>query len=89
MTKEQWRIRVSGYGTFDFHGTETEAEDMRRHKSRWERGVGHKWRVANQTEVDKLTAQICSIWDAGSGVPAKLMKALAKAKFEESLSGRC
>jgi hypothetical protein len=86
MKREKWRIRVAGYGTLDFEGTETEAEDMRRHKARWEGGIAHKWRTENPTEVDKLTAQICSIFDEGKGVPARLMNKLKRAKFNESLA---
>lgn len=44
--KEKWKIDVTGYGTFDFDGTEQEAEEMRRHKAEWEGGVGRKWRAA-------------------------------------------
>ena len=30
MPDEDWLIRVTGYGTFDFEGTEPEAEQARR-----------------------------------------------------------
>jgi hypothetical protein len=50
--KEKWKIRVSGYGTFDFEGTEDEAEEMRAHKARWEQGFAMKWRTENQTPKD-------------------------------------
>jgi len=47
MNKEdpikKWKIRIVGYGVFDFEGTEAEAEEIRRDKSRYERGVGTKW----------------------------------------------
>lgn len=80
---ERWNIRVAGYGTFELLGTETEAEEMRRHKSRWEGGVGHKYRLENQTEVDRLTQTMCAKWDSGEGVSPTLMKeyraALSKA----------
>lgn len=39
-----WKIRVSGYGTFDFEGTEAEAEQKRRDKCQWEHATGLKWR---------------------------------------------
>lgn len=84
--KEKWRIRVNGYGTFDFEGTEAEAEEMRRHKSHWEGGFGYKWRVENQTRVDALTAEMCALFDAGKGVSAQLLKTLHKAKTDAALS---
>ena len=42
LANETWVITVAGYGSFDFHGTEREAEEMRRHKSRWEGAVATK-----------------------------------------------
>lgn len=42
-----WMIRISGYGTFEFEGTEQEAEEMRANKARWEQGAGIKWRKNN------------------------------------------
>lgn len=68
-----WKIRVAGYGTFDFHGTEAEAEEMRCHKARWEQGVAHKWRADLARQSDRLTAEIAALWDAGKGAPIKLM----------------
>lgn len=76
--KEHWRIRVAGYGTFDFHGTEAEAEDARRHKAVWEQGIAHKWRVENQTEIDRITAEMAGLWDIGKGVPASLLRRLKR-----------
>ncbi len=86
MKKEKWRIRVAGYGTFDFEGTEAEAEDMRRHKAQWERGIAHKWRTENPTEVDKIVAQMCALWDEGKGVPQRLMNKLNRARSMEGLT---
>jgi len=31
-----WIITVGGYGSFEFEGTEQEAEEMRQHKASWE-----------------------------------------------------
>lgn len=45
-----WAIRVSGYGSFLFSGTEAEAEEMRVHKARWEQGVARK-RKATPSEI--------------------------------------
>ena len=42
MKSKWWLITVGGYGSFAFYGTETEAEEMRQHKARWEGGVGRK-----------------------------------------------
>lgn len=42
-TGSLWVITVGGgYGTFFFRGTESEAEEMRRHKARWEGAVARK-----------------------------------------------
>lgn len=71
---EKWKIWVSGYGDFDFEGTEAEAEEMRSHKARWEHGKGMKWRADNQKPSDKLTAEIVALWDADEGVPQSLLK---------------
>lgn len=78
--KTDWKIRISGYGTFDFHGTEAEAEEMRRHKAEWERGSGIKWRADLATEYDRLTAECGALWDAGEGVPVWLLRNRAKAE---------
>lgn len=41
--KKLWRITVGGgYGSFEFEGTEEEAEEMRIHKARWEGAVARK-----------------------------------------------
>jgi len=40
-----WIISVGGgYGDFEFIGTERQAEEMRRHKARWEHAVATKQR---------------------------------------------
>ena len=46
----KWVISVAGYGAFLYEGSETEAEEMRVHKARWERGVGIK-RLATDDEA--------------------------------------
>lgn len=43
---EWWLIRVTGYGEFAQFSTEAEAEEMRRHKARWEGGTGTKERIS-------------------------------------------
>jgi hypothetical protein len=42
VSRQWWVITVAGYGDFAFYGTEDESEEMRRHKARWEGGVGRK-----------------------------------------------
>lgn len=80
---EKWKIWVNGYGTFNFEGTEREAEEMRAHKARWEDGQGRKWRVENQKESDRLTERLVDLWDSGKGAPQSLLTQLRKAKQAE------
>lgn len=48
---DKWVILIgAGYGAFLFDGNEVEAEEMRVHKARWERGIGKK-RPAVETEI--------------------------------------
>lgn len=43
-----WKIRIgNGYGTFDFRGTEAEAEEMRVSKANWWQARGVKWMAAD------------------------------------------
>lgn len=80
-----WMIRVSGYGTFKFKGTEQAAETMRSHKANWERGSSMKWRVgAWAEESDKLASQVAALFDAGEGAPGDLMQKMFQAKKRES-----
>ena len=65
-------IRVSGYGTFEFEGTEIEAEEMRLHKQQWEKGKALKWRKSLTTKLDKVTSDIADHADSGFGIPAEL-----------------
>ncbi len=53
-----WVIRVHGYGSFIFEGTEYGAEEMRRHKATWEHGVGLK-RLATEEEIKTKEADDC------------------------------
>lgn len=79
-----WMIRINGYGTFEFEGSEQEAEDMRSHKARWERGVGIKWRKDLSRESDRLSSEIAEIWDTGKGVPEKLFRRLREVRVSEA-----
>jgi hypothetical protein len=81
--KEKWNIWVNGYGRFEFEGAEAQAEDRRIAKGQHEGGVSRKWRVNNQRESDKLTAQIVDFWESGQGVPQSLLARLRKAKETE------
>jgi hypothetical protein len=40
--KPSWVIQLPHYGAFVFEGTESEAEEMRVHKARWEHEPAHK-----------------------------------------------
>lgn len=87
MSAEQsdtWMIRVSGYGTFEFVGTEAEAEEMRAHKARWEHASGQKWRITNPTEADKVRAEMAALWEAGQGVPVSVQKRLRAALAKDA-----
>lgn len=55
---EHWVINIVGYGAFLFFGNEAEAEEMRAHKARWERGIGKK-RRATDDEVATGKADSC------------------------------
>jgi hypothetical protein len=79
-----WLIRIAGYGTFEFTGTEAEAEGMRAHKANWERGMGMKWRKDLLRESDKLTAVIANLFDQNMGVPGELVTRRAKALKAEA-----
>lgn len=80
----RWKIRVHGYGTFDFEGTEAEAEEMRKHKASWERGASMKWRANLAYESDKISAEIASLFDRGKGVPYRLFSKLKRAAATET-----
>lgn len=54
-----WVILVGGgYGAFLFEGTEAEAEEMRKHKARWEGVVALK-RLADAGEIESKEASQC------------------------------
>ena len=49
--KQKWIITVGGgYGSFEFAGTEKEAEEMRAHKANWEQAVATKKLAAVQND---------------------------------------
>lgn len=79
--KDIWMIRVAGYGTFEFEGTEQEAEEMRRHKGQWERGFAIKWRKDCPELVDKLTELKAWFFDRG-GCPSWVFTKIRSAKKE-------
>lgn len=49
VSRQWWVIAIGGYGEFGYYGSEDEAEEMRAHKARWERGTGRK-RPADPTD---------------------------------------
>lgn len=75
-----WKIRVQGYGTFDFCGTEQDADVRRIAKARWEKGNSMMWRADESREVDKFASQIARLFDAGKGAPYSLVKKYRKEK---------
>lgn len=82
-----WRIRIAGYGTFDFEGTEEQAEEMRAHKANWERGAGMKWRIGVWAKPsDLLLQKQANLFDLGKGCPGELIEQICKAKKLEKES---
>lgn len=77
--KEKWQIFVAGYGQFSFEGTEVEAEDMRAHKARWERGIGRKWRD-DGSDLAKMEQQVASAFANGEGVPQSMLAKIRQLK---------
>ena len=59
----KWKIRITRYGTFDFTGSEDEAEEMRAYKCKSEQAVGIKWRADLSSPLDKKTAKQAARWD--------------------------
>lgn len=51
---DDWLIIVGGYGAFEFRGTESEAEEMRRNKSRWEGAVAKKRRLTKRAADETI-----------------------------------
>lgn len=81
--KTIWMIRISGYGTFEFEGTEQEAEAQRAHKAQWEQGAGIKWRKDLSRESDRISSEIAGLWAEGKGVTTKLLHRLKKISKED------
>jgi hypothetical protein len=81
-------VRVAGYGTFECEGTESEAEAMRQHKSRWEGGAAMKWRKDGKNLSDRVAAEIAAIFDSGAGVSAALLKKWRKALAMEKAAAK-
>lgn len=79
---EIWTIRISGYGTFEFEGTEQEAEEMRKNKAQWERGNGLKYRKCEQEIIDKLVELQCWFFDNEGGCPHWLISQIAEEKLK-------
>lgn len=81
---ETWKIRVAGYGTFEFTGTEQEAEEMRRQKASWEGGASMKWRSDLSRDSDKIAAEIADLFDNGKGIPYSFFSRRKKALAREA-----
>jgi hypothetical protein len=78
-----WCIRISGYGTFDFFGTQTEADKARENKARWERATSMMWRKDLARPSDKIKAQIAASFDEKGSAPRLLFTRLRRAKALE------
>lgn len=84
MPDEDWLIRVTGHGTFDFEGTEPEAEQARRAAAARHYTTALKWRADLSRESDRLTARIAAAFDAGDPVSPLILTARAKALAAEA-----
>jgi hypothetical protein len=82
-----WMIRVAGYGTFEFTGTEAEAEATRGAKAQWEHGSGMKWRKDLLRESDRIGAQMAALFEQGEGVPMEMLRKRAEARKREAILG--
>lgn len=80
-----WKIRIAGYGTFEFEGTEDGAQEAMRNKSRWEGGSGLYWRADLLRDYDRLTAKIAAAFDDGLGVPMSLIERRNAAKIAANI----
>lgn len=70
-----WAIKVTGYGTFAYYGTEIEAEDMRDHKTNWEGGHGTK-RPATEDEIKEALKDLRWQKEQGYGLDEQQLEAL-------------
>lgn len=84
MSDEDWLIRVTGHTTFDFEGTEPEAEQARRAAAARHYTTALKWRADLSRESDRLTARIAAAFDRGEPVSPLLLTARAKALTAEA-----
>ena len=78
-----WMIRVAGYGTFEFTGTQAEAEEMKVHKANWEGGSGMMWRKDLARESDRIGSEIAALFEQGKSVPSEMLKRRAEARKRE------
>lgn len=89
MPYGKWKIRVSGYGTFDFEGTEHQAEEMRAHKANWEQGTALKWRTDGLAKPsDLIRAKMAQAFDDSGSCSFELTTALRKAKRKEEKANK-
>jgi len=57
-----WLIEVAGYGSFLVRASEKGAEEMRRHKASWERGVGRKTLIPRVEEAAAIDKHESNYW---------------------------
>lgn len=86
MERTVWKIRIAGYGTFEFTGTETEANEMRGYKANREQGTGMMWRKDLLRESDRLGAEIAAIFDSRKGAPGELIKRWTAARRADKVT---
>jgi hypothetical protein len=86
MERTVWKIRIAGYGTFEFTGTEAEADRRRADKAIYEQGMGMMWRKDLSRESDRLAAEIAAIFDSGKGASCELIKKWTAARRAEKVT---
>ena len=79
-----WLIRVHGYGTYYFKGTEAEAETVLVQKGQLGCSADLKWRKDLSRASDKIAAEIARLLDAGLGVTSELFKQRCEALRAEA-----
>ena len=87
MTNEisKWKIRISRWGTFEFEGTESEAEIARINKAKWENSLSSKWRITNQRESDKIKAIMEESFEKNGSCSSELSRKLRNALKKERI----
>lgn len=64
--RKWWHITITGYGSFEYFGSEFEAKEARDAKAAWEGGNG-RLRASNLAEIDEARKQLQ--WEIDAGYP--------------------